>query len=65
MKKQAKDPTSRPYPHACRSMCCGRLECPADCRHLPELRDFEAWRDRRAAKVADPIWSPCYYEATR
>jgi len=59
-----KDQT-RVYPSACTSAFCGRLECPEDCPRLPALADFKAWREATQAVVADRVWCPNVYTATR
>lgn len=55
---------TRVFPSCCRSAFCGRLEC-GGCRHKPVLDEFNAWREETAAVVADRIWSPTVFRATK
>lgn len=55
---------SRVYPTCCRSGVCPSPECKG-CRYEPILREFKEWVARTEAKVADTIWSPTIYVATK
>lgn len=56
---------SRQYPRICTSMYCGKIECPSECRHLPELQEFKRWKEAHGAECRDKIWSPLFYTATK
>ena len=58
-------PETRYYPTSCTSAYCGKIECPATCRNLPDLEAFKAWREQRAAVRLDETWSPRCWTATR
>lgn len=53
----------RVYPTECTSAYCGRTECPADCRNLPTLREFNAWREATGAVREDETWCPRIWTA--
>jgi len=55
---------TRVYPACCTSALCGRLDC-RGCPNLPVLEAFQLWVRSTRAKVADPIWCPTVYRATR
>lgn len=55
----------RVYPYCCLSAQCGRTSCPADCPRLPVLQEFKRWVEKNDAQVADEIWCPTVYVATK
>lgn len=55
---------TRTYPACCLSASCGRTECDG-CLSKPTLDEFKTWASTHKAKMADPIWSPTIYVATR
>lgn len=56
---------TRLYPFGCTSAFCGKGACPEHCVGLPELAEFERWRDAHGAVQSDPIWCPRVWTGTR
>ena len=54
---------TRAYPSCCTAACCGKIECPPNCRYLPVLQEFKAWRKKNRATQPDPIWCPTVWVA--
>ena len=56
--------TRRIYPASCTAMYCGETDCEG-CPCKPALDEFKSWVEATEAVVADPIWSPLVYKATK